>query len=370
MFEPRARRRGLARLNAEHGSSRLLLACVAFLIAVLGLRSVFLRAPRAAIQAAPSSAAPPPAQRSLPYTERLRVEAAAHFERSLPLKDAAQLGNRPPSTPFVSGDTLRAMATWVLDETSALIDTLNPGAVAAGDVVFLKTDYLDRFFVRLHPAITTPYILITHNSDYPAPGAHRARLDDPQLAVWFAQNCECDQPHPKLRAVPIGLENRHWKSEDDFAHLLRRARQPKPLEQRARRVYVNVGATNKERAPLVEVLAKRPFASVVRERRSFQQYLDDLADSQFVASPFGNGIDCHRTWEALAVGAVPIVEHSSISPLFEGHPVLQVDNLMRLDTAALDGFWARANASGVLRQHLWADYWWDELQAWRARLKP
>ena len=66
---------------------------------------------------------------------------------------------------------------------------------------------------------------------------------------------------------------------------------------------------------------------------------------------------------------MPIVERSSISPLFEGHPVLQVDNLMRLDTAALDGFWARANASGVSRQHLWADYWWDELQAWRARLK-
>ena len=132
------------------------------------------------------------------------------------------------------------MATWVLDETNALIDTLDPGAVSAGDVVFLKTDYLDRFFARLHPAIAHPYVLITHNSDNAAPGAHRARLDDPQLAVWFAQNCECEPPHPKLRAVPIGLENRHWKSEEDFAHLLLRARQPKPLERRARRVYVNV----------------------------------------------------------------------------------------------------------------------------------
>jgi hypothetical protein len=135
------------------------------------------------------------------------------------------------------------MATWVLDETNALIDTLDPGAVSAGDVVFLKTDYLDRFFARLHPAIAHPYVLITHNSDNAAPGAHRARLDDPQLAVWFAQNCECEPPHrhyPKLRPVPIGLENRHWKSEEDFAHLLGRARQPKPLERRARRVYVNV----------------------------------------------------------------------------------------------------------------------------------
>ena len=156
---------------------------------------------------------------------------------------------------------------------------------------------MDVFFARVHPNITAPYILITHNSDSSAPGAHRARLDDPQLGVWYAQNCVCHLKHPKLFAVPIGIENRHWKSEGDFQYLMRRAGQPKPLSRRTHRLYVNLGATNARRKPLVESLSRLPFASVVRTRRSFQQYIDDISDSQFVASPFGNGIDCHRTWE-------------------------------------------------------------------------
>jgi hypothetical protein len=77
----------------------------------------------------------------------------------------------------------------------------------------------------------------------------------------------------------------------------------------------------------------------------------------------------HGSNQAVAVGSVPIVERSSISPLFEGHPVLQVGSLMRLDSAAMDGFWARPNATHALRRHLWADHWWDELQTWRARLR-
>jgi hypothetical protein len=32
-----------------------------------------------------------------------------------------------------------------------------------------------------------------------------------------------------------------------------------------------------------------------------------MRKSLFVPSPAGNGLDCHRTWEALYLGAVPVV---------------------------------------------------------------
>jgi hypothetical protein len=38
-------------------------------------------------------------------------------------------------------------------------------------------------------------------------------------------------------------------------------------------------------------------------------------------SPHGNGLDCHRTWEALALGCIPIVKSSGIDPLFDELPV-------------------------------------------------
>jgi hypothetical protein len=33
-----------------------------------------------------------------------------------------------------------------------------------------------------------------------------------------------------------------------------------------------------------------------------------LRDTKFVLSPPGNGPDCHRTWEAIYSGAIPIVK--------------------------------------------------------------
>ena len=41
----------------------------------------------------------------------------------------------------------------------------------------------------------------------------------------------------------------------------------------------------------------------------------------FVISPFGSGLDCHRTWEALALGCIPIVRSSAMDPLFDRLPV-------------------------------------------------
>jgi len=43
-----------------------------------------------------------------------------------------------------------------------------------------------------------------------------------------------------------------------------------------------------------------------------------------VASPHGGGLDCHRTWEALALGHLVVVPSSSLDPLFEGLRVAAV----------------------------------------------
>jgi hypothetical protein len=45
----------------------------------------------------------------------------------------------------------------------------------------------------------------------------------------------------------------------------------------------------------------------------------------FVVSPHGNGMDCHRTWEALLLGCIVIVRKSEIDTLYDELPVLIVD---------------------------------------------
>jgi len=49
----------------------------------------------------------------------------------------------------------------------------------------------------------------------------------------------------------------------------------------------------------------------------------------FVASPVGHGLDSHRTWEALALGCIVLVEASAIDAIFSENslPVVAVPSL-------------------------------------------
>ena len=54
------------------------------------------------------------------------------------------------------------------------------------------------------------------------------------------------------------------------------------------------------------------------------QYWETIAKSKFVISPPGNGIDCHRIWECLYLGSIPIVlEHEALSQ-YRDLPILFV----------------------------------------------
>jgi hypothetical protein len=51
-----------------------------------------------------------------------------------------------------------------------------------------------------------------------------------------------------------------------------------------------------------------------------------MSEYQFIISPYGNGYDCHRTWEAILLGCIPIVYGTVFNTLFNGLPVLQVND--------------------------------------------
>ena len=57
-----------------------------------------------------------------------------------------------------------------------------------------------------------------------------------------------------------------------------------------------------------------------------RSYYRILSQFHFVLSPPGNGLDCFRTWDALAVGTVPIVKRQGpMDRMYDKLPVLLVD---------------------------------------------
>jgi hypothetical protein len=57
---------------------------------------------------------------------------------------------------------------------------------------------------------------------------------------------------------------------------------------------------------------------------------------KFILSPEGAGLDCHRTWEAVIVGIIPIVKSSSIDEIYQDLPILVVNDWNELSVEFLN----------------------------------
>ncbi|CAF3036451.1 unnamed protein product, partial [Rotaria sp. Silwood2] len=74
-----------------------------------------------------------------------------------------------------------------------------------------------------------------------------------------------------------------------------------------------------------------PFATCLKKSSGVDMsHLSNIysrnREYSFWLSPRGNGIDCHRTWEALYLDAIPIVWNSSLNILYEHLPVVIIQN--------------------------------------------
>ena len=198
--------------------------------------------------------------------------------------------------------------------------------------------------------------MLTHNSDYAVPGQQFAPfLDDRKIYAWFGQNI--DREHPKLHAIPIGMANHYWPhGKIEIIKQLQDLQFSKNIF-----LYINYGNTSSERTNTSLERLTHLSGAYVPSRKPFADYAKDLAESIFVVSPPGNGIDCHRTWEALYLGAIPIVKRTPIASLYEDLPVLVVDDWDQVTEPILFQMAQVYKNNKFNFGKLYADYWFTVL---------
>jgi hypothetical protein len=211
---------------------------------------------------------------------------------------------RPSSYPYVSGDSFRALADHIHDETG----TFDPTQVKTGDVVFVSNPLTLSYLKEVHPKIKNPYILIEHNGDFSIDEEYVRLLDD-KIIRFYAQDVICD--HPKIICIPLALENLHYYV-NGIPSLLekfrRKIRQHPP--QRKNRIFYqfNVGTNPGERGPALAYFSANPLMDSVNAHLSPRFHWQILSQYKFVASPPGNAVESSRTWEALYLKTIPIVK--------------------------------------------------------------
>jgi hypothetical protein len=263
--------------------------------------------------------------------------------------------DRPPSIPYISGDTFRFFADFAYDE---LDTSLNPSAVQRGNTIFVATHYLGTFFQNIHPHIAHPYILISHNSDDPAPGVYAAHLESPKILAWFAQNWD-GFAHPKIHPLPIGLANAHWPHGkiETLAHVRAQKYKKRYL------AYLNIAINTypQERQRVFDLFSQKSFCFHPRPRKH-KKFLQDIASSHFVICPRGNGLDTHRLWESLLLGSIPIVKTSSLDPLYKDLPILIVSDWEEVTEDFLIRAASQYSQKKFSQDPLWIDYWLQKIR--------
>ena len=93
-------------------------------------------------------------------------------------------------------------------------------------------------------------------------------------------------------------------------------------------------------------------------------YASRLFDAEFVLSPNGKGRACHREWEALVAGAIPLVDWDpsrAVAELYEGLPVVRVKDWSQISTYFLRNELQRIQAAARRREidlkKLYLPYW-------------
>jgi hypothetical protein len=222
-----------------------------------------------------------------------------------------------------------------------------------GGSIYVCTEAILNFSDHFLANITQPFVLVTGDSDIritePVLKNEKIQkiLSSPNLLKWFAQNL--DTKHSKLERIPIGMDYHTMHNKPDFwgpglqspkeqeEDMLRISYEAPEFNKRSFMAYCNWhNSTNRgDRQECLEKIQKELCFFEKTQIPRIQSW-ENQAKHMFVISPEGIGMDCHRTWEALLLGCIPVIKKSNSDEIFKDLPVWIVSD------------WSEFNSENIL----------------------
>lgn len=255
--------------------------------------------------------------------------------------------------------------------------------ITKGSIVYVCNSAIKNFIQTVLPTLKDTFVLVSGDSDVSVPDdilsitEFNSFLEDPRLQHWFCQNLvvPTNSIHRKLSHLPIGLDyhtisspgNQHpWGLHElptvQEKQLLEQLEKNKTLQQKVFLAYSNfhhaiwgIG----QRGDRQEAVNKIPKDCVYYEPNFTSRDVAWAHQSQFhyVLSPKGGGYDCHRTWEALCLGCIPIVKSSNLDPLYTNLPVLIVKDWSDISQTLLKETYETFSKTRFNMRTLYLSHW-------------
>ena len=222
--------------------------------------------------------------------------------------------------------------------------------------VYFHVDFIKTLKYNLH-LLNYPFILVSGSGDYTNPTDFFDNdndflnfINNEKIIKWYSQNCIIE--HPKIVKIPIGLDYHTLSLNSNYW-----GDKKTPMEQEAELINISINSTRfwerqikcysnfhfadygvKFGYSRKDVIDTVPLELVYYEQEKItrlETWRNQL-NYAFVISPHGNGLDCHRTWEALILGCIVIVKKSPLDILYSDLPVLIVNNWTDINKKLLE----------------------------------
>jgi hypothetical protein len=216
-----------------------------------------------------------------------------------------------------------------------------------------------------------PFVLISSQGDYCTD--YDVRSLPNSVVRWFSVSA---RPSPRVEGIPYGLADSRYNTgcfDHGQWHLLEdEMTRTRPIRNLVHgRFAID---TNGDRSRVKDHFEGKSWCSLATyhfgqmgslrgPRLSYRDYLEELHSFRFTISPFGGGYDCHRTWEALYLGVIPIVRRIPVLSWFEALPICWVDDWVDVTESFLDREYDRIKSTTWNMDMLWMDHWKRRIRA-------
>ena len=252
--------------------------------------------------------------------------------------------------------------------------------------IYVCSELLRYFVNTILQHIHVDFVLLTGDSDLNIPvdaldAEELSRLlSNSYLRRWGAQNL-MHVSSPKQLQIPIGLDYHtyvanpasEWRLPNESTLpveqdrcLIELRNNSLSFPQRIPKIYTNAQHRLdrfNDRSKAIQAVQEASNNLLILEPYIIPRtkVWENYTKHAFILSPFGNGFDCHRTWEALCCGCIVIMRNSFMAPLFEGLPVLNVREWSDINEELLQKILEEYSAKTWNYEKLTLQYWLDEL---------
>lgn len=208
-------------------------------------------------------------------------------------------------------------------------------------------------------------------------------LENPYISQVFSENWY-DRSHPKVHQIPIGVSYKDIYMKGIQSDLEDISENMSPNKDKPLRVFCNAhkrtyptpaSGYRDDRQVMINMLRDSSIIDFCDDRHDFtagslRKTWEKHQDYAFELSPSGNGLDCHRTYEAIILKTIPIVRKNTLVPIYTEHdlPVVVVDEWSDVTQENLLFWHEKYNGHftdstlNKMKSEYWRDYITDKIR--------